>query len=361
MNISHLLAGALAIVGVACSSEAVGQDEDALASTTRADDATTALVGRFFDSTNRYFRDADPSDRKLAGYWIEAQAYDAVLDAAQRTNGKEFHAWIDAIYEAQDARGWSRDFFDDETWMALALLRAYDVTEDQKYLSRAESLFADIDQNGRTNAGVWWDREHTQKATASNFGPAILAARLNERTGNASYETAARAIYDYWYSTMVNHTTSQVADHRNANGSVDWTKWTYDTGLAIGASIELWKITGDHGYLDHAYQFGSYLIHDQVASSNYGSVLDDGNCTGDCHAFKGIAFRFLMKLWTLDKSQTQYQAVLKASVRAIWYDARNASLDIFGADWRGGAPASTSVAADASAVMALNLAAENGL
>lgn len=361
MKLSVLLAVAVAVASAACSGESTGEDEDALASVTRADAATAALVNRFYDHGSHYFRDADPSDGKLAGYWIEAQAYDAVLDAAQRTGGKEFHAWIEAGYQAQDARGWSRDFFDDENWMALALVRAYDVTKNQKYLARAEDLFADIDQNGRTSTGVWWNRAHTQKATASNFGPAILAARLEERTGKASYGTAARQIYAYWYSTMVNHTTFQVADHRNGDGSVDWTKWTYDTGLAIGASIELWKITGNHGYLDHAYQFGSYLIHHQVASSNYGPILDDGKCSGDCHAFKGIAFRFLMKLWTLDKSQTQLHDVLKASVRAIWYDARNTKLDVFAPDWNGGAPASTTVAADASAVMALNLAAENGL
>ncbi len=361
MKLSHLLVAAVAVGAMACSGESVGEDEDALASVTRADAATSALLNRFYDHGNHYFADADPSDGKLAGYWIEAQAYDAVLDAVQRTGGKELHAWVEAGYEAQDARGWSRDFFDDETWMALALVRAYDVTKNAKYLARAEDLFADIEQNGRTSTGVWWNRAHTQKATASNFGPAILAARLNERTGKASYETAAREIYDYWYSSMVNHATSQVADHRNADGSVDWTKWTYDTGLAIGASIELWKTTGNPTYLDHAHQFGSYMIHQQVGQSSYGKILDDGKCTGDCHAFKGIAFRFLMKLWTLDKSQTRYRDVLKASARAIWYEARNTKLDIFGADWAGGAPSSTTVAAQASAVIALNLAAENGL
>jgi len=346
----------------ACAGEATGTDEDALASVTRADDATQALVARFWDSGQLYLRDADPSDGKLAGYWIYAEAYDAVLDAAQRTGDKEYSKWVDAGYEAQDARGWQRDYFDDENWMALALIRAYDVTHEHKYRSRAESLFADIDQNGRTSTGVWWNRAHTQKATASNFGPAITAARLNERTGNASYKQAAKAIYDYWYGAMVDPKTSRVADHRDANGNVDWSKFTYDTGLAIGASIELWNVTKDKAYLDRAYQFGSYLIHDQVEPSSYGNVLSDGaGCHGDCDMFKGIAFRFLAKLWTLDESQTQYHDVLKASVRAIWYDARDTKRNVFAESWTGPAPSSTSLAADASAVMALNLAAEDGI
>jgi predicted alpha-1,6-mannanase (GH76 family) len=349
---------AIAVFLFACSGEATSSDEDALASATRADQATSALLQHFWNAGD--FRSASNAS-SAAGYWIYAETFDAVLDAVQRTGGKEDAKWVDAIYSAQDARGWTRDFFDDETWMALALIRAYDVTKDAKYLSRAESLFADIDASGRTSTGVWWNREHTQKATASNFGPAILAARLNERTGKPAYETAAIQIYDYWYSTMVNHTTHQVADHRNANGTVDWSKFTYDTGLAIGASIELWKITSNAGYLSHAHDFASFLIGHQVATTAYGNVLYDAGCTGDCHMFKGIAFRFLAKLWTIDTSKTAYHDVLKASVRAIWYDARNAQNGLFSPDWAGPAPQTTTLAAQASATIALNVAAEDGI
>jgi predicted alpha-1,6-mannanase (GH76 family) len=343
----------------ACSADATGTDEDTLAADTRAHDATAALLAHFWDGGDHYLRGASNSGTD-AGYWIFAETFDAVGDAAQRTQGKEDRAWLSTLFHAQDARGWKRDFFDDENWMALALIRAYDVTSDHTYLSRAESLFADIQQSGRTNTGVWWNRAHTQKATASNFGPAITAARLNERTGNPAYKTAAVEIYDYWYSHMVNHATFQVADHENANGTIDWSKWTYDTGLAIGASIELWKITGNPAYRSHAYALGDYLITHQVTPSQYGSVLYDANCSGDCHMFKGIAFRYLAKLWSLDETKTQYHDVLKASLRAIWYDAKSAQT-LFGPSWTTAPPNAVTLAADTSAVMALNLAAEYGL
>jgi predicted alpha-1,6-mannanase (GH76 family) len=356
----HVLTLAL-LCSCSGSDETTDSDSDPLAADTRAHKATAALVQRFWNGGERYLDDAAPSDGKLAGYWIYAEAFDAVLDAAQRTHGQEDLAWVARLYDGQDRRGWKRDFFDDENWMALALIRAYDVTHDAKYLSRAEWLFADIDSTGRTNTGIWWSTNHTQKATASNFGPAITAARLAERTGKPTYTTAAREIYDQWFATMVDHTTHQVADHRSANGTVDWSKFTYDTGLAIGASIELWKVTGNHGYLDHAYEFGTYLITQEVAPSQFGNILHDANCTGDCHMFKGIAFRFLAKLYTLDRKQTQYYDVLKASLRAIWYDARNTSTDLFSPNWSGGPPNGTSLGAQASAVIALNIAAEDGI
>jgi predicted alpha-1,6-mannanase (GH76 family) len=343
------------------SDESAGSTDDALASSSRADDATTHLLGRFWDGGQHYLRATDPGDGRDAGYWIFAQAFDAVVDGAQRTHGAKFKGDIAVLYDAQDARGWRRDWFDDENWMALALIRAYDVTREQRYLDRAEALFADIEAEGRTAEGIWWDRKHTQKATASNFGPAITAARLNERTGKPEYKAAAREIYDYWYSSMVDHTAGKVADHRDSNGTVDWRRFTYNTGLAIGASIEVWVITSEHGYLSHAYQLGSAMIHDEVVSTPFGDVLHDEQCTGDCDAFKGIAFRYLAKLFALDRTQSQYGSVLHASAKAIWSSARNAREGTFASDWSDGARASTTLAADASAVIALNLAAEDGL
>ncbi len=352
--------GVVVMTAVACSGESTQSADDALIAS-QADAATTALFDEFWDASSRYMRDAHPSDGKEAGYWTFAQAFDAVLDGVQRTGGAKFEEHIATFYNAQEAQGWARDWFDDENWMALALIRAYDVTKNHTYIKRAEWLFDDIVTSGRTSNGIWWDRAHTQKATASNFGPAITAARLYERTGHELYKVAALEIYDDWYSTMVNRTTYQVADHRRSDGSVDWSKYTYDTGLAIGASVELFHITQTQGYLSHAYGFGSYLIHEQVASSPYGNILHDDHCSGDCDAFKGIAYRFLTKLYELDTQKTQYGDVLHASARAIWGGARDVHTNLFASDWGAGPPKSTSLAADASAVMALNLAAEHGL
>ena len=70
--------------------------------------------------------------------------------------------------------------------MALALIRAHALTGTQKYLDRATSLYADIKAAwnttccGPTPGGLWWDRPHTQKATAANAGAVITAMRLGD-------------------------------------------------------------------------------------------------------------------------------------------------------------------------------------
>ena len=97
----------------------------------------------FWAGDRSYLRvDRDPKSA-LTGYWIFAQALDAVLDGVTRTGGR-YGGLVETFYLAQDAVGWTRDFYDDESWMALALIRAFDVTGKQAYLTRAESLFTDI-------------------------------------------------------------------------------------------------------------------------------------------------------------------------------------------------------------------------
>lgn len=354
--------GALLLLATAaCAAEPTGASDDALSSANRADEATAALIKSFYDDAHGYFREAYPDDDKPAGYWISAEAYDAVLDALQRDGIKDFHAIVGIVYDDQSKRGWSSDFFDDESWMAMALIRAWDVTHESRYLDRAGSLFSDIDQNGRTSTGVWWNRQHVEMATASNFGPAIVAARLFERTGHGRYKQVATEIYDTWYAAMVDDATGQVADHRDPDGHKDWTEWTYNNGLAIAAALEVFHITGDKKYLAQAYRFGDWMVHHQTIGSEYGLILHDDHCTGDCDAFKGIAFRYLAKLYEIDRSNAWYHAVLSNSAKAIWNLAQNGVTRTFAPSWAGPTQWRTTLGADASAVMALNIAAEDGL
>ena len=47
---------------------------------------------------------------------------------------------------------------------------------------------------GPVKGGVWWDTQHTQKATASNFGPVITAVQLFQRTNNNTYLAFAKQV-----------------------------------------------------------------------------------------------------------------------------------------------------------------------
>jgi len=316
----------------------------------RADQALQSFLLKFWNGGQQYLRRDYPDSGALTGYWTYANGWDAVLDGVERTGGEQYRGLIESFYAGQDERGWLVDYYDDECWMTLALTRAYDLTGDAKYLIKARELYADVmtawDTTccGAKPGGLWWDKAHTQKATAANAGAALAGARLFLRTGDATSLTFAQQAYGYWYSNMVNATTFQVADHFETSGNKVWWKFTYNEGLMIGASVELYEATGSASYLANAHRIAGFMIGNEVTATAYGNVLNDGsntNCTGDCSQFKGPAYRYLMRLYARDPSKAQYYAVLKASADALWNLARNSTSTVFSTSWAG--PAETSV------------------
>jgi len=331
----------------------------------RADVALDAMLQKFWSDDMKYFRSASPNNGKRTSYWMFAQAWDTLLDGVERTHGEKFKDWIDIFYQAQDSKGWMVGMFDDENWMALALLRSYDLTGNSKYLKRAIFLMDDImthgwDESccGREPGGVWWDKNHTQKATASNAGPVITSARLYWRTRNPSYLSFALRCYDYWRQTMINPQTFQVTDHIKADGTKVFWKFTYNEGLMIGAGVELFRATGDARYLEDAHREARFMIEHEVSPSQFGPVLTDGSnekCSGDAQQFKGIAFRYLMLLYQQDFSRREYFRVLKASAEATWNLAWDAALQTFAVNWTGPRMKRSSLAQHSAAASALNL------
>lgn len=333
----------------------------------RADRAIESLLVHYWRGADGYFSAAHPHAGGLTGYWTFAQAFDAVLDGVERTSGRRFSGTVETLYLAQDARGWRRNYFDDESWMALALIRASDQFGDPRYLSRARQLLDGIiadawDTQSCVVAGNYWDRAHTQKATAANAGPVIAAIRLSERTGETRYFDFARQLYDAWRAAMVDPTTYAVTDHVDCRtGQRVYYRFTYNEGLMIGAAVELYRVTQDPAFLEDARGMAGYLAEFETQPGATGPVLFDGTsarCTGDCAQFKGIGYRYLMALLAADPGNDRVQAILDASARSIWDVARDPARDLFGTDWIAAPQASIRIDAQSSAAMALNLHAE---
>ncbi len=332
-----------------------------------ADSALEALMLGFWSGDRSYLRvSRDPSSGPT-GYWIFAQGLDAIVDGVTRTGGR-YSGLIETFYRAQDAIGWTRDFYDDESWMALALLRAFDLTGKQEYLTRAESLFTDIMTTandasccGALKGGLWWDRPHTQKATASNAGAVVLAARLYARTNQAPYLAFAKRVWSFWDDTMVDKTTHAVSDHVNApSGAVVKYKFTYNEGIMIGAALALYEVTKEKPYLDEAHAIAGYMVAKETIATSFGPVLFDGTesaCTGDCPQFKGIGYRYLAALNGVD-ARPAYAAVLEASATSLVQIARDATTKNFGVDWSK-PPGQLGVESSVSASMALSLYASS--
>ena len=328
----------------------------------RAALSANSFIDKFYDPETNYLKDTftfnQTSDKVLTGYWTFAQGFNAIVDNAYRIrNGKkssfdrDFSTYINLIsklYEGQEEIGWDRPYIDDMNWMALTLFWAHDLTRNETFIARCLYLFSKIESNwdetccGNVKGGLWWDDEHTQKATASNAGPSLLASLLYETSGNRKYLDFSIRVFNFWFDNMVNRTDYSLCDHISSNGikQCGW-RFTYNEGLMIGAATNLYKITNDPRYLEIAVRIARFMILNEVTNSTLGhTVLFDGNtCTGDCMQFKGIAFRYLAFLRSLlpsfDKDWKQIDDFLQFCVDSIWENAKTESLMLFATDWAG--------------------------
>jgi predicted alpha-1,6-mannanase (GH76 family) len=351
--------------------DAPGQPDPALQEQhDRADHALETLLLHYFSQPLHYLASVYPSDGHATGYWTFAQALDAVLDAVERTSGRRFAGTARTLVAQQTAIGFRRDFFDDENWMALALLRKHHLLGDADDATAARRLMDDIrsnawDTQGCGGPGNYWDRNHTQKATAANGGPVITAVRVAALTGDGSYLDYARQLYQAWTALAVDPVTHAVADHVDCRTGqlVHW-RYTYNEALMIGAAMSLHQATGEATYLDDARAIAAHMIESEVTPSPLGPVLFDGpssHCGPDCAQFKGIGYRYLDAFLGADPDGPQAgaaQALLDTSAQAVWQLARDPGAGLFGVDWSqppAGAP--FLISAQSSAAMALSLAA----
>jgi predicted alpha-1,6-mannanase (GH76 family) len=316
----------------------------------------------FWNGSTNYFNAAASPGGSRTGYWTFAQAFDSVIDGVERTGGRRYLGLIQTLYSAQDGSTWRSDFYDDESWMALALIRAYDLTGSRAYLDRAVALYADIaaawDSTSAHPGGIWWNRPQTQKATASNGGPVIIGARLAARTGDPAHLTFARQVYTFWRANMTNATTYETYDHMSPDGTIHKGRLTYNEGIMSGAALALHTITGEAQFRADAHGFATRLAKFITQATPAGPVLADGtntSCTGDCTQWKEIGYRHLAAAFRDDPTHPEYLPVLQASATAAWTLARNPTTGYFANDWAGPAMATAALQAQSSTATALNL------
>ena len=182
-------------------------------------------------------------------------------------------------------------YYDDNEWVALALVEAYELTGDNADLDRAEKTFRFVmsGEDKQLGGGLFWhEQEKKSKNTCSN-GPTIVAAlRLYAVTHKADYLDTAKRLY-LWTNAHLQDTDGLYWDNVKLDGRVEKTKFTYNTALMLRANALFYEITGEKKYLDEAERVAK-AAETHWFQKETGAIADSGMFAHHlCEAFFALA------------------------------------------------------------------------
>ena len=328
-----------------------------------ADKSVNTLIQSFWNAEGKYFN-YDSNGKADFHYWPQAHALDVLIDAYLRTGDARYKGYFDQWFEGVKVKNnntFRNDYYDDMEWNALAILRAYQATNDVKYKDAALQIweYIKVGWNNNAGGGISWVKGQEYSKNACSNGPAcILAARLYQEFGDEENKEWAVKIYNWEKTTLFNANNGMVYDNINSETGVTNKNWifTYNQGTFIGSAIELHKIFGEKAYLNDAA-----LAADHTTSSLVDNSILKSEGTGDGGLFKGIFIRYFTELIRQDRldatAKKRYIQFLKHNAETLWKEGTSSPSVFFGPNWRTKPGSSTGLTEQLSGSMLIEAAA----
>ena len=310
-----------------------------------ADEAQNVLETDFwYSAENFYWIDNIHDVSTFYHYWQTAHAMETLMDAYERT-GDEFYAdrvrTVLARIKQSTGGKYINQYYDDMSWMGMACLRAYDLFGEEEYMNAATILWGDV-QGGwlGSDSGMLWNKINADKDirnACTHWTAACFAAQMYKRTNDSKDLKLALDIYRWANENLFDSATGGTYSSLDSK-----TFTTYNQGVLIGSSLELYDITRRQAYLDFATGCGNFCIkNDKFAKEgiwrNEGAGGDPaGSLNQNNGVFKGILAHYMTKLI---RSEYINDAIRQSYIRFMemqgitLYEATSDRL-LFPGDWR---------------------------
>jgi hypothetical protein len=227
-------------------------------------------------------------------------------------------------------------YYDDNAWVALALLHRHEREQDERSLALASGVLRFLvtgwtpDASWQRPGGIRWKVSTTSRNTCSNAPAAEVAALVHRHTGDPTSLDWAARIYD-WVCGALRGPDDLYRDRIAPEGTVVPDIWTYNQGTMIGAGVLLAASTGDRRYLDDAHATAASALRRFDLST---LLRPNGP------AFNAVFFRNLFMLEGGDLGH-EARAMAETYGEAMWREHRDQRTGFFrtgGSPLNGAAP-----------------------
>lgn len=210
----------------------------------------------------------------------------------------------------------SSRFFDDNQWIAIAYLDAYQRNKKPVYLEKAKMIYQHMVKAGLdtvSGGGLYWkEGELNSKNTCSN-GPGILVAlQLYKVTHDKQYLELALNLYQ-WTNKYLQAPDGLYYDAIKVPSlKVDQTLYTYNTGSMLQSNVLLYELTQDKKYLDEAYR---------IAVAGKKHFFKGGRLPGN-YWFNAVMLRGYAELYQIDHNK-EWIGFFQEDADRIWKEERD--------------------------------------
>jgi len=265
-----------------------------------------------------------PSGIIPATVWPHGQALAAALDLAELSGN---YSTVDSLMKSLSAykingayapglyaTDSSKRLWDDNAWLGLDFMQAYQQTGNQEYLRAAEGLMPFMQEGLHKDGGLYWEEraERMTRNTCANAPAMQLALRLYQATKKPEYLEFAKNL-DAFMNTHLRSPEGLYYDNLGDDGKLEKAIYPYNQGAALGADVLMYQSTKEPKYLERAKQTAN------AALDYYGQ---DDRLWKTSPAFNAIFFRNLLVLDTI-APDPRYRQTLETYVERIWKEGRD--------------------------------------
>lgn len=210
----------------------------------------------------------------------------------------------------------SSRFYDDNQWVAIAYLDAYNRKHQKKYLEKSEMICRFMLGGLDTAAGggfYWKEGDKQTKNTCSN-GPGILVLlQLYQITHKAAYLSTAQQVYAWTNKNLQAPEGIYYDNIKLPSLKIGKATYTYNTGTMLQANVLFYQITKDKKYLTEAQR---------IAAAGRDHFFRDGRLPNGNYWFNAVMLRGYVALYKIDKNKAWID-FYQQDADAIWNTERD--------------------------------------
>jgi rhamnogalacturonyl hydrolase YesR len=295
----------------------------------KAEELTSYIQANFYDSAQKRYHPTYPREKGKLPWdvmWSNGIVLGMLADATRYdpaqykpilynfTLGLTNYYWdptapVPAYNAYCSGPGGTDKFYDDNEWMVLDFVNAYEATHDPAFLSfaRCTQTFVLSGWDNVLGGGIYWKIDHQQKNSCSNAPAAASAFRISQATGDMEQMGWGLTIRK-WTNRTLQDTDGLFWDHINIDGHIERRKWTYNAALMIWTNLLYYQLKNDQPSLREAKRLADASIEHWTDPDTGALQKGEGS-----FLFSHLLCEALLRLYDVTHDQKYLDAVRRTA------------------------------------------------